>query len=327
MSECAMGYAERFLSLRPGSFPFNSRFVNIGDARLHLIDEGEGPVLFMLHGNPTWSYLYRHLIRELRQDYRCIALDLAGFGLSRPPDGFSFKARDHVRLVSEVLRVLDIRQATLIAHDWGGPIGIAAMGATQDRISRLCLGNTWAWRVNGDFHFEWFSKLLGGALGRWAAYRFAVFVNLLMPTTMKRHKLTEEEMAAYRAPFTNRAHRTPMHVFPAEITNAGAWLDTVESIAASFKGPVQFIWPSNDIAFRVKELDRWLEMFPEAYVKRIDRCGHYLWEDAPEECVDALRRFLTLTHSTSWRSLGKVANEARGEHLDTNQGQGCSELK
>ena len=276
--------------LAPGEFPFQSRFVEIGGARLHYVAEGSGPTPLFVHGNPTWSFLYRRLIGGLSDAFRCVAVDLAGFGLSDPPAGFGFRPDEHADLIARFVELLDLRGATLVAHDWGGPIGLSAVARSPDRFARLFLGNTLAWPVNGDFHFEWFSKLMGGPIGRFAAERFAIFVNGVMPTSMRRRKLTSEEMKAYRAPFAGGRSRRPMHVFPWQITASGEWLGKLEKSIGAFPGPVHFLWPANDIAFREKELAHWLTIFPNAKVTRLPRCGHFLWEDAPEDCLKALAR-------------------------------------
>ena len=98
--------AERRLSLAPGAFPFESRFVATEGARLHYVDVGQGPLALMLHGNPTWSALYRQLNLGLAGECRCVAVDLAGFGLSTPPPGFSFRAADHARLIAAAIERL-----------------------------------------------------------------------------------------------------------------------------------------------------------------------------------------------------------------------------
>jgi len=284
--------AERRFGLAAGTYPFQSRFETVQGARLHYVDEGRGPVLFMLHGNPTWSYLYRHLLKALRGELRCIAMDLAGFGLSEAPAGFGYTPPEHAAVVARFLERLDLRDATLIAHDWGGPIGLDAMFATSGRITRLCLGNTWAWPVNGQLHFEWFSTLMGGPLGRFGTHRFATFINVVMPSAMRRRKLTGEEMTAYRAPFAGGKPRTPMHVFPRHITASGPWLHELSQKVASFEGPAHFIWPDRDIAFRMKELQRWKTLLPQASTTLLASCGHFLWEDAPDECIEAIRSFM-----------------------------------
>jgi haloalkane dehalogenase len=292
MSEGGPSFADRELVLPPGTFPFESRFCGVGATQLHYVDEGAGPILLMIHGNPSWAYLYRGLIERLRGDFRCIAVDLAGFGLSPPPPDFSYKPEDHAKFIAAFLEALDLENVTLVAHDWGGPIGLAAAKATGRRITRLCLGNTWAWPINGDFHFEWFSRLLGGPIGRWAATRHAVFVNFVLPSSMRRRKLTPAELMAFRAPFDDRQPRTGMHVFPAEITGAGPWLAELEPFVASFKGPVHFLWPDADIAFREKELARWRTLCPQAEVTLLKSCGHFLWLEAPDETAAAIRTFV-----------------------------------
>lgn len=283
--------AERRFGLAPGSFPFESRFTDVAGARIHHVDEGAGRTLLMLHGNPAWSYLFRDPIRDLSRDYRCIAVDLPGFGLSTAPADFGFTPAEHARILAAWLAALDIRGATLVAHDWGGPIGLWAMlqTAAEGRIGGLCLGNTWAWPVNGDFHFEWFSWAMGGPLGRIGSERWKLFVNFVMPSSMRRRKLTAAEMAAYRAPFDDGRPRAGLHVFPAQITGARDWLAGIERGLAGFGGPVAFVWPENDIAFRDKELSRWLTIFPGARIRRVPRCGHFLWTDAPGDCIAAIR--------------------------------------
>ena len=269
-----------------------SRFVDVDGVRLHYVDEGAGPVLFMLHGNPTSSFLYRHVIGALRDRFRCVAIDLPGFGRSDIPDRYSFLPEDHARYVARFLEILAIRDATLVAHDWGGPIGLAAALARPGALTRLALGNSWAWPVNGDFHFEWFSRLMGGPIGRLGARRFGMFVELFIPGGLRRGRPAPEVMDAYRAPFRDRRRREGTHVFPRQIIAGREFLGGIERGLARLKGaPVLFVWPDADIAFREKELRRWLTYFPEARVERIARCGHFLWEEAPDEAAAAIRRW------------------------------------
>ena len=250
MSDQELSEAECLLTLPRGAYPFESRYAPIGDARLHYVDEGDGPAILMVHGNPTWSILYRGLIEGLRGQYRCVAVDLAGFGLSAPAAGFSFKPEDQARLVAGLVGRLDLRDATLLAHDWGGPIG------------------------------------------RFGSERYLAFVNLLMPSAMRRRKLSAQELDLYRAPFRELQSRRPMHVFPREITASRDYLARLEGFVAGFRGPAFFVWPENDVAFRDKELTRWKGLLPQAEVRRLANCGHFLWIDAPEDCLTAVRTFM-----------------------------------
>jgi haloalkane dehalogenase len=281
----------RSLGLRHELFPFESRFLEVAGARLHHVDEGSGPVLLMVHGNPAWSFLYRHLIQAFRHRHRCIAIDLPGFGLSDAAKDFGYTPAEHALVLGAAMDALELQGACLIAHDWGGPIGLRAMLDTE-RIDRVILGNTWAWPVNGDWHFEWFSRLMGGAVGRWAARRFALFVNGVLPTSMQRGWPSPEVMEAYRAPFRPPRDRAPLHIFPHHILASRDWLARLETDLRTWQGPAAFVWPENDIAFRARELTHWRRLWPHASVTTIPRCGHFLWEDAPQDCVSALAQIL-----------------------------------
>lgn len=108
---------------------------------------------------------------------------------------------------------------------------------------------------------------------------------------MRRRKATAEEMKAFRAPFEGLQARRAMQIFPGAIVGQSEWLSGLEAYVAGFKGPVQFIWPENDIAFRDKELARWRKLLPQASVLRLPNCGHFLWLETPGECAEAIRKF------------------------------------
>jgi haloalkane dehalogenase len=126
--------------------PFQSRFVDLGGAQVHYIDEGDGPVFLGLHGNPTWSFLYRHLVRGLKDRFRCIALDYPGFGLSTAPPGYGYTIAEHTRVVEGFVEQLGLENITLRVQDWGGPIGIWLATQHPEQFRTFVIGNTWAWR-------------------------------------------------------------------------------------------------------------------------------------------------------------------------------------
>jgi haloalkane dehalogenase len=148
--------------------------------------------LLLLHGNPTWSFLYRVIIKGLRDSFRCVALDYPGFGFSTTRAGYGFTPAEHANIVERFLLTLDHRDVTLMVQDWGGPIGLGCASQHSERFRALIVGNTWAWPVNGYRHFEWFSKLFGGPLGGFAIRNFNAFVNLFIPAGVKRRKLPKE---------------------------------------------------------------------------------------------------------------------------------------
>ncbi len=177
-------------------FPCESRFATIDGCRVHYVDEGKGPVLLFLHGNPAWSFLYRHIIRELRGSFRCVALDYPGFGLSAAREGYDFRPASHAKVVKGFIEALDLGEVTMMVQDWGGPIGFWAAAAMPKRMHGLVIGNTFAWPVSGDPHFERFSAMMGGALGGFLIRRFNLFVNLLVPAGCARRKPSPDVMRA-----------------------------------------------------------------------------------------------------------------------------------
>ncbi len=269
--------------------PFESRRLDLDGAVLHYLDEGEGPTLLLLHGNPTWSFLYRDVIRGLAGRFRCVALDYPGFGLSHAPAGYDFRPASHARVVEAFVERLDLRDVGLVGQDWGGPIGLAVAGRRPERFRALVLGNTWAWPVNGDPHFERFAWLMGGPPGRFAIRRFNAFVNLLLPAGVKRRRLPPDVMAAYRAPTALAPRRMATAVFPREIVASHDFLAGVEAgLARLARLPVLLVWGDRDIAFRESERLRFEAAFPRHRTVVLHGAGHFIQEDAPEAVARAI---------------------------------------
>lgn len=283
--------AERPSWLDDRLFPFESRFIEIAGHRVHYVDEGHGPTLLLLHGNPTWSFLYRHLIASLRDGFRCVAPDYPGFGLSTAQRGYGFRPREHCEILERFLLELDLHDIVLFVQDWGGPIGLGIAVRHPERFRGLVVANTWAWPVDGDPHFERFSKLMGGSVGRLLIRHFNAFVTLVMPRGILRRTLSPEEWNHYRMPFASKESRFPTHVFPREILASRDFLAAVLGGLGSLRHlPAILVWADRDIAFREKELRRWQEIFPGAVTLPLPGAGHFVQEDASDEIAAAIRK-------------------------------------
>lgn len=273
-------------------FPFVSRYLTIDGHRVHYVDEGSGPVLLLLHGNPTWSFLYRHLIANLRHQFRCIAVDYPGFGLSEAATGYGFLPADHAAVISEFVDALDLTEIWLMVQDWGGPIGLHMAARRSDRFERLVIGNTWAWPVSDDPHFLRFSNLFGGRAGSALIRRFNLFVNLLVPLTHRQKRLTRAEMEHYRKPFPTPDSRLPTAIFPRQIAHGSSFLAEVEAGLHSLAHlPTLLVWGAKDVAFRAEERRRFEAMFPHHVTTVLADAGHYIQDDAPDEVTAAIRAF------------------------------------
>jgi haloalkane dehalogenase len=275
--------------LTPAMFPFQSRFLSIDGHVVHYVDEGRGPVLLMLHGNPTWSFVWRHLIASLRDRFRCIALDYPGFGLSIARDGYDHLPESHAKVVAAFVEALDLRGFTPVVQDWGGPIGLSVAGQMPERVRALVIGNTMAWPVDDDPHFVRFSSIMGGPIGGFAIRHFNAFVNVMIPIGTPKRRLDAEAMRAYRLPLSSAARREASRVFPRAIVGSTPFLRQVEAGLAHLSDkPALICWGTKDVAFREKERQRFERTFARSHTTILEGAGHYVQEDAPDEIVSAI---------------------------------------
>ncbi len=289
---------ERPFEVPQDLYPFTSRWREIEGIPIHYVDEGEGPTLLFLHGNPAWSFLYRDIIRELRDDFRCLALDYPGMGMSGKPrecgrGDYGFTPAEHSRVVEGFADAMQLEDVTLMVQDWGGPIGIGFATRRPELIARLVIGNTWAWPAD-EFEKKVFSSLFGLWPGRFAIKSLNLFVERLLPIGCEhKARLTPEVMAAYRGPYPTRADREPTAIFPRAIVKSRPYLaEVVQALDALADKPVQILWGKKDRVFRKQELERWKRIFPDARVRVLEDAGHFIQEDAPEEIAREIRAFM-----------------------------------
>jgi haloalkane dehalogenase len=258
---------------------------------VHYVDEGSGPPLLLLHGNPTWSFLYRELIKGLSDRYRCIAPDHPGFGLSRAAPGYRYTPAEHAAVLEQLVERLDLADVTMMVQDWGGPIGFAVATRDPDRFSRFVIGNTWAW-PKADLGTQVFSRVLGGPIGGYLILKRNFFVETILPGNVKRRRLSPQEMDAYRGPFPTPESRRPVHVFPREILRSRPFLAQIQQgLGRLSERPALIVWPTRDVAFKEPERRRWEQLFLDHRTVILDGAGHYIQEDAPDEIVAAIREW------------------------------------
>ncbi|WP_433018867.1 alpha/beta fold hydrolase [Kribbella sp. CA-294648] len=281
-------------------FPFASHFVEVEGHTVHYVDEGSGPILLFLHGNPTWSFLWREVIAGLSDKFRCVALDFPGFGLSTPDPGYRYLPEEHAEVVASFVDALGLEDVTLVGQDWGGIIGMAAVQRRPGSFERLVLANTWAWPVNGIFHFEWFGRIVGGLPFRFLVRQLNVLVDWFMPVGHKQRQPTQAEMDHYRRALGTPARRQASAVLPGQILASRAFFADVESELPSIAHlPTLIIWGDADIAFRREDRERLQETFPEHELINLEGVGLYTESDAPEEFIAALRNWEPLQRAAA----------------------------
>jgi haloalkane dehalogenase len=273
----------------PELYPFESRWFDTSQGRLHYIDEGEGPPLLLCHGNPTWSFLYRNIILALRDRFRCIAPDYLGFGLSDRPPGFGYKVDQHARLVGELVDHLGLDGYVSMGQDWGGPVSMAVDVERADRVRGVVLGNTWFWPTD-TLSTKMFSWVMSSPPLQYAILRRNFFVEVLVPMGTQ-HRPTAEVMRHYRAVQPNPEARRGVAEMPKQIMAAHRLLARLaEEVPAKLGSkPALFVWGMKDFAFRPgPTLPHMRAAFPDHVLVELPDAKHFIQEDAPDEIAAAI---------------------------------------
>lgn len=265
-------------------FPFENHFLTTSDgSEVHYVDEGEGPVILMLHGNPAWSFLYRKMITKLKGQFRCIAPDYPGFGLSTATEGFDFLASSQSDIMIEFVDKLELKDFIIVMQDWGGPIGLAIAEKFPERVRGMVIGNSWAWPLKDKARFRVFSWLMGGPIGRVMANSFNGVWRFFMKEGFVDAR-SDREMAMYEAPFRDRRNRKQTSIFPRQLVKAYEFESQVEAGLAQLSGkPVLFLWGNKDFAFQEPELERFKSHFPDHVYHSLE--ASHFWQDEQGEAA------------------------------------------
>lgn len=278
-------------------YPFIDRWFPYRDGHVHYLDEGHGVPVLLLHGNPTWSYLYRHVIQELKTECRLVAPDYPGFGYSKAPAAYGFTPPEQAAAIGSLIDHLDLRSFVLAVHDWGGPIGLHYAVEHSHNIRGVVIMNSWAWEAS--IAQKLFSLVMGGwPLGYWLQMRRNFFVRNLVPRGIwHSDRLTPDLLEAYSRPFPSPASRYATWVFPRHIRKSGNWLRGIESRLPRLSHiPARILWGRRDVpAFGPREMQRWQRHFPLHETEVLDDAAHFVQEDRPDRVVAAIRQVLART--------------------------------
>lgn len=276
----------------PDLFPFESRWFDSAVGRVHYIDEGRGRPILFLHGNPTWSFLYRGVVKQLSKRFRCIAVDYPGFGLSDRPEGYGYTPAEHAAVVESLITHLCLDDLIVMGQDWGGPIGIKCALSVPDRVSGFVFGNTWFWPTDKT-SVKLFSRFMSTRLMQWAILERNYFVNRLIPAATA-SALPDEVMEHYRSVQPNRAARVGVAELPRQLIRAEPWLKTLAAaVPDTLSGkPLLLVWGMRDVAFPPGYfIPRWQSVFRSSTVHPLPHAKHFFQEDAPESVAEAITKW------------------------------------
>jgi haloalkane dehalogenase len=286
-------------------YPFSSQFLALRAGRMHYVDEGRGDPILFVHGTPTWSFEYRHLIRALSTTYRCVAPDHLGFGLSERPPGFPYTPEAHAEVLTEFVDRIGLDHFTLVVHDFGGPIGLPLALAERSRVRRIVLMNTWMWPYD-DREMVRRARIAGGAFGAWMYRHLNFSLKVLTPSAYgDRSKLTPEIHRHYLEVFRDKdAREQVLHALARAINGSRDYYAGLLAEAHRLRHfSTLIIWGMKDTAFRPTQLARWRQLVPDAEVVSLANAGHWPHEEEPEAVTEAMRRFLLRTATPRSMSL------------------------
>lgn len=280
------------------AYPFADRWFQLPAGRMHFVDEGHGPPVLFVHGTPTWSFEWRHLIRALRHSYRCIAVDHLGFGLSDRPLDFPYTPEAHAGNLARFVDALGLDDLTLVVHDFGGPIALAACLDSRRPVGRLVLLNTWMWSFAGDRDMERKARIAGGRFGRFLYRQLNFSLRVLMPSAYgDRRRLDRHVHRQYLARFPDPASRERvLWTLARSLLGSGPWFDSLWQRRDRLAGlPTLVLWGLADTALRPHLLARWKATLPEARVVEYAGAGHWPHEEIPAQVARDLGGWLGAT--------------------------------
>ena len=285
--------------------PFKRNYIERNGQQYHYINEGQGSPVVMVHGNPSWSFYYRNLVKNLSKDHQCIVPDHIGCGLSDKPsdDEYDYTLTKRIDDLEALLDHLDVNSnITLVVHDWGGMIGLGYAARHPERIKRLVVLNTAAFHMPSSKSFP-FALWLGRntTIGSILVRGFNAFSGLASVIGVKRKPMAKEVRQAYVAPFNSWTNRISTLRFIQDIPlkphhrNYQLVSDIAANLANFEKLPMLICWGLKDFVFDKHFLAEWQQRFPNAEVHAFDDCGHYILEDASDEVVPLINDFLIKT--------------------------------
>jgi pimeloyl-ACP methyl ester carboxylesterase len=290
------------VNFRRELYPFVGSNLRLHGTQLHYLDEGEGEPVVMVHGNPTWSFYYRNLVLALRKQYRTIVPDHIGCGLSEKPDDVQYEYTLQTRIddLESLLEHLDVKEKiTLVLHDWGGMIGMGYAARHPERVKRLVLMNTAAFHLPSSKSFPLPLRIVRDTpIGSFLVRHMNVFSAAAATVCCKRKRMTEQVRDGYLSPYDSYSNRIAVLRFVEDIPlqpgdRSYEIVSKVQSSLPQFqKTPTLICWGEKDFVFDRHFREEWERILPTAEVHRFADAGHYVLEDAAEEIIPLVEKFL-----------------------------------
>ena len=275
-------------------YPFKENFLKIGELKMHFVNEGSGDPILMLHGNPTWSFFYRNLIKEFSPHHQVIAPDHIGCGLSDKPQNFEYILENHIQNIEKLVDHLSLKNITLIVHDWGGAIGFGFATRHPELVKKIVILNTAAF--TSTYIAPQINICRIPILGELVIRGLNAFA---WPATFMavENKLEEKVKDGFLFPYNSYENRIATAKFVEDIPmkkthRSYQTLKNIEEKLSSLTCPKLILWGKKDFCFNDYFLNRWIEIYPDEKVVEYEDAGHYLLEDSTDEVITEIKIFI-----------------------------------
>lgn len=275
-------------------YPFEPKRLKLSCGfEMSYVDEGEGFPVLMVHGNPTWSFYYRNVVKKLRGKFRCIAVDHIGCGLSdKPGSKYSYRIKQRIQDLGELIDHLGLERFDLVVHDWGGVIGLGAALKRFEKLRRVTILNTAAF-VDSRIPAR-ITLCRNPLFGKFLVQGLNGFAGPAAWMSVKKKPLTKNEKDGMLLPYRNWANRRAVYEFVKDIPMHASHRSFNDLLAVENdllklrQREVSILWGGKDFCFNIHFYDRWRRFLPDATAFRYQGAGHYILEDETESCCEAI---------------------------------------
>ncbi|WP_257667651.1 alpha/beta fold hydrolase [Parapedobacter tibetensis] len=282
------------LWLDRSEYPFTSNYFYVNGHKLHYIDEGKGETILFVHGTPSWSFDFRNIIKKLKTNFRCIAIDHIGFGLSDKPEHYDYSTRNHSKTLEKFILEKELQNITLVVHDFGVPIGLNFAIQFPDKVKKLVILNSWLWSSRNDPDFIKVSKILKSPLMPFLYRYFNFSAKYILPKSFGERKISMQLVKQYTKPFADSTQRNGTVAFAMSLVNDQDWFEELwnKKQAISTK-PTLFVWGMKDSLIKPHYLDKFVSGFQNSTILKLETSGHFPQEEQPELVSKSIHYFLT----------------------------------
>lgn len=284
---------EKFKWLDRTEYPFSANYFKVNNQNLHYIDEGHGEVILFVHGTPSWSFDYRNIIKGLTSDYRCIAIDHIGFGLSDKPKEYDYSTQNHSKTLEKFVLEKQLENITLVIHDFGGPIGLNFAIQHPEKIKNLIILNSWLWSSENDPEYIKLKKILKSSLLPFLYLNLNFSPKYILPKSFGDNKLPKKLLKQYTKPFADKTQRNGALAFAKSLLNDQDWFEELWNKRKTISDkPTLFIWGMKDAVIKPHNLEKFQSGFINSTPIKLETSGHFPQEEQPEKVINAIFDFI-----------------------------------